>query len=86
LLNFGIPKVRQAGLILSILEAADSKIQNSAKVNYEGHWYKGYIDIPYFNLEFYKDYDLVEDLSITKYIDVTISRIEEIKAKFDQQL
>ena len=180
LLNSGIPKVRQAGLILSILEAADSKIQNSAKANYEGyyliaygdlgpaieflkeaklkaeeydldyslagikqpinpliepepiyppspddydelinkaiakeilreynlakegglgewdhvwnpwyegyHWYEGYIDIPYFNPGFYKDYGSVEDLSITKYINVTISRIEEIKAKFDHQL
>ena len=54
---------------------------------YEGyHWYEGYIDIPYFNPGFYKDYGSVEDLNITKYINVTISRIEEIKAKFDHQL
>ena len=44
------------------------------------------MDIPYFNPGFYQDYGSVEDLSITKYIDVTISRIEEIKAKFDHQL
>jgi len=179
LLNFDIPKVRQAGLVLSILEAADSQIQMSAKANYEGNyliayaelnpaikllikakskveeyslnyslaglkepinpavepepiyppdpddydelinkavakeilreydlanagklgewdhiwnpwyegycWYESYIHIPHYNPEFYEDYGSIEDLNVTKYIDVTISRIGEIRTKFDKK-
>ena len=51
---------------------------------YEGYcWYESYIHIPHYNPEFYKDYGSIEDLNVTKYIDVTISRIGEIRTKFD---